>query len=68
VRRVGDVTKEWTNRVSEVTWDVPVEVVTIKWGDRVEGLLRVKKVGIMGKVVVKEKDEEKGIWKGLLAG
>jgi Cenp-O kinetochore centromere component len=52
--RVGDVTEEWTNRVSEVTWDVPVEVVSIKWGNGVEGLLRVEEAGMVGKVIVKD--------------
>lgn len=52
--RIGDVMEEWTRRVERVEWDLPVELVTIRWMNGAEGLLRIEESGDVKKVTLKD--------------
>jgi hypothetical protein len=49
---IGDVTEDWTRRVTDVEWDSDVSMVTIKWMNGTVGRCRVDDKGIVVGAVV----------------
>jgi len=52
---IGNVMEKWVMRCESVEWDLPVEVVTIKWMNGVQGWLKIEEGGKVERVVVKDR-------------